>query len=213
MKLSALALYAQAAYNFPEKYFVRRLSDCVIVSIRGTQSIEDFVTDARFLKTGFLDYRAHEGFVGEFNVIWPAIAPLISPLDPVYITGHSLGGALATLVAMEVKREHGNDPIVATFGSPRVFDPEGALAYNAMCPATTRVVHRWDLVPRIPKIDYQHVEGELHLDDKGRVLLDDDHWLRNLGRIIWSDASGLSLENHHMPTYLDAVFGYELLDN
>lgn len=209
MILSSFASYAQAAYDYAGPYLFRRLSDCVIISVRGTRDPKDFVTDARFLKTDFLGFWAHEGFVSEFNAIWNAVSRSVSPMDIVYITGHSLGGAIATLLAFAFKVRLGVESEVVTFGSPRVFDPEGVRAYNGLCPRTTRVVHRWDLVPRIPKLDYSHVNRELHLDDNGKVLLPDHHFLRRLFRILCSDLDGLSLENHKMRTYLNAVYAYE----
>lgn len=209
MKLSALASYSAAAYNYQGPFFIRRLMDCVIVSIRGTRDPADFITDLQFIKCRFLGYGAHSGFVDEFCDLWGPVSSRLSIHDKVYITGHSLGGGIATLLALALKMHHNIDSTVATFGSPRVFDSAGADAYNRMCPDTIRVVHKLDLVPRIPKIDYEHVDRELHLDDDGKKLLTDGHWLRWLLKILKADVEGLSLANHHMPSYVKAVFAYE----
>lgn len=211
VKLSALAMYANAAYNFAGPFIVRRLTDCVIVSVRGTRDPADFITDMECLKCKFLGHNAHSGFVDEFCDLWGPISNQLSRSDKVYVTGHSLGGAVATILAWALKAHHDIDSTVATFGSPRVFDSAGAEAYNQAVPNTTRVVHKLDLVPRVPKIDYQHVDKELHLDDDGVVLLSDAHWFKWLLRVFISDVDGVSLANHHMPTYLRSVFAYEEL--
>lgn len=209
MKLSALAMYANAAYSYAGAYHFRRLSDCVVISVRGTRDPMDFVKDLQFIKHRFLGFGAHSGFVEEFCDLWMPIHEQISISDKVYITGHSLGGAIATLLAMALKAHFQINSNVVTFGSPRVLDEAGAEEYNRLVPNTIRVVHKLDLVPRIPKLGYQHVSQELHLDDSGRKLLNHDHWLMYLLKILRSDLDGMSLENHHMRGYLRAVDRYE----
>ena len=87
----------------------------------------------------------------------------------VFVTGHSLGGALATLFACELSRRSasgsravGRDPLAVTmynFGSPRVGDGVFCDAYNALVPDSVRVVNRADLVPTLPALlGYRHVE-------------------------------------------------------
>ena len=87
----------------------------------------------------------------------------------VFVTGHSLGGALATLFACELSRRSasgsravGRDPLTVTmynFGSPRVGDGVFCDAYNALVPDSVRVVNRADLVPTLPALlGYRHVE-------------------------------------------------------
>lgn len=209
MRLSALASYADAAYRLRDPFRLWRFTDQVVIAVRGTANLEDFLTDIQFLKCKFIGLNAHSGFVEEFCDIWGPVKSKISPADDIYITGHSLGGAVATLLAYALKLHLGINSTVTTFGSPRVFDGAGAEAYNAACPKTTRVVHNLDLVPRIPKLEFEHVEKLLHLTDDGAVALDDDHWLKRLLRIFKSDWNGLSLENHRMPAYIRAVVGYE----
>ena len=43
---------------------------------------------------------------------------------PVLATGHSLGGALATLAAVDIKKKLGGDVEFINFGSPRVGNKE-----------------------------------------------------------------------------------------
>jgi len=76
--------------------------------------------------------------------------------------GHSLGGALATLAAMDIKLNvPGKSVSCYTFGSPKVGDSAFAGAYNKLVPDTHRFVNDTDLVPKIPPFGYEHV-GDLH---------------------------------------------------
>jgi len=69
-------------------------------------------------------------------------------------TGHSLGGALATLAAFRTVSEKwakSEEVLVYTFGQPRVGSYSFATAYNHLVPNSYRVVNAgWDLIPHIP---------------------------------------------------------------
>jgi hypothetical protein len=70
----------------------------------------------------------------------------------VFVTGHSLGGALAVLAASVLLSE-GRQQIAAvyTYGQPRVGDPEFSAAFDAKLGALTfRYVNDLDIVPHVP---------------------------------------------------------------
>ncbi|KAJ1372520.1 hypothetical protein KIN20_034696 [Parelaphostrongylus tenuis] len=62
-------------------------------------------------------------------------------------TGHSLGGALATLAAARIARNYwrGDQITIYTFGQPRVGDVEFALSFDKMIKESYRVVFRRDV--------------------------------------------------------------------
>ena len=82
------------------------------------------------------------------------------------LVGHSLGAALATLVAPAVKILTDNDDVrMYNYASPRVGDPAFVGAYNGLIPESYRVVNLADLVPMVPpstifKWTYEHVPEE-----------------------------------------------------
>jgi triacylglycerol lipase len=96
-----------------------------VLSFRGTEVTEksDVLAD---LKAGknieACGGKVHVGFKGEINKLWPSItAALETNPGNVYVTGHSLGAAMATIAASRMQ-----DRVTAlvTFGSPRVGDKE-----------------------------------------------------------------------------------------
>ena len=96
-----------------------------VLSFRGTEVTEksDVLAD---LKAGknieACGGKVHVGFKGEINKLWPTISKALAD-NPgnVYVTGHSLGAAMATIAASRMQ-----DRVTAlvTFGSPRVGNQE-----------------------------------------------------------------------------------------
>lgn len=81
---------------------------------------------------------------------------VLHPLKPTVITcilsqlsspaGHSLGGALATLAAFDVRRlgkKHGADPAVSciTFGAPRTGNRQFSREFEAMVPDCWHIIN------------------------------------------------------------------------
>jgi triacylglycerol lipase len=124
----------------------------------------DLWVDGRFLPTvRRAGGRVHRGFLGAFEEISDGLDSIVrakSPGQRLWLTGHSLGGALATLAAAHL------DPSViqgvTTYGSPRVGDP----AFVACLPESSmaRHVHRDDWVATVPPafLGYTHA-GALHV--------------------------------------------------
>src|SRR5208283_4495565 len=79
----------------------------------------------------------------------------------VTICGHSLGGAIATLLALDVAANTNfKDPAVYTFASPRTGDQVFVNTYDHWVPDTVRIANRMDLVPKLPLPPlYAHVLG------------------------------------------------------
>ena len=111
----------------------------------------------------------------------------------VYITGHSLGGALALLCGVRMHKEGKGSPVIYTFGAPRAGNHEFGRAANVLS------VHRWvyakDVVCMLPSdriLDYRHA-GQTHNLTKRHHVYHDDSELRAL----FGSAS-----DHHVHHYL-----------
>ncbi|MDG3002475.1 lipase family protein [Paludisphaera mucosa] len=120
---------------------------------------EDLKIDGRFLPAAReAGGRVHAGFLSAFEAISERIDAVVAARRPgqaLWLTGHSLGGALAVLAASHLRET----PIagVYTYGAPRVGDAE----FVATLPTCVhrRFVHRDDLIPRIPPawpLGYRH---------------------------------------------------------
>jgi hypothetical protein len=102
------------------------------------------------------DTGVHTGFGLASQALWDALSSEPKPLagSALYFTGHSLGGALAALLALSAK--DAGMPIrgVYTFGMPRVGGPKFADRYNdALGDVTFRLAYGKDLVSRVPPTD------------------------------------------------------------
>jgi triacylglycerol lipase len=154
------------AYRFENEH------DCVIVC-RGTEPHEwndiraDVNAVAALAETAG---RVHLGFKTEVDDLWPLIEQSIRGVEkPLWFTGHSLGGAMATICAGRCKLSKltGNPVALYTFGSPRV----GTRRYVNYVPL---VHYRWvnnnDIVCRVPPpwMGYRHAGTECYLDAHGQ---------------------------------------------
>lgn len=124
-----------------------------VLAFRGSDplTLPNWVTDSivRLVERDEFDGRVHLGFSSALKKSWPKLESLLGHVGdrPLFLTGHSLGGALAVLTACRLAKQ--DRPVVATytFGAPRVGDPTFCDGYNL---PTYRVVNRLDLVPEIP---------------------------------------------------------------
>lgn len=141
-----------------------------VLAFRGTEfdELRDIVTDLRVKPTAYGSGTAHSGFVAAVTGALEAIHAGL-PSAPIWIVGHSLGGALAQVLAATL--EHPMAAVVS-FGSPRVGDPAfGQGLADLLGPLLLRVTHDRDPVPDFPPkpIGYRHVGPELRLIEGGAV--------------------------------------------
>lgn len=187
------------------------------IAIAGTQDWEDAFKDAMAAHEPFLNGTGvHRGFKGEFDVVWPTIKQVVLPGTTVYVTGHSLGGAIAELIAVALKIEVFINPLVTTFGCPFVGDPQWAALYDRLIPGNTRVVLAWDIVPRWPQGPrWAQTDGLLHITTGGRVIGPTEGWFRKLcywKNIAVEDLKGVSFKDHHIYKYVQGSEAYDKRD-
>jgi Lipase (class 3) len=129
-----------------------------ILAFRGTSSVAEWLEDGDALLkineqgAGSL----HEGFARHFAGMWPWLKKIRAPR---WITGHSLGGAMA-VIAGQAFPEWNAKPTY-TFGAPRV----GNRDFVAGCTVPHwRVVNDLDPVPRLPwDLHYRHAGSPVFL--------------------------------------------------
>ncbi|MBK1879439.1 lipase family protein [Pelagicoccus mobilis] len=150
----------------------------IIVSFRGTESADriDYLTDARFIQKDFTIHgKAHSGFILALSKVESQILYSIkkrtsdAPDKKVWLTGHSMGAALATLFAIKYPEEV--DAVYA-IGSPRTVNKALAQHWHERLPLF-RIVNNNDLVTRVPSPPfYQHIGPTYFLTSEGQLIID-----------------------------------------
>ncbi len=107
----------------------------------------------------------------------------------VTICGHSLGAALATLVALDTALHTPcKDPSLYTFASPRVGNPLFAEALDAAVPRSYRIANRQDLVTHLPPmlpLPYEHVNTKYELNSPRGAIRPTIACMHHLTSYIW----------------------------
>jgi hypothetical protein len=166
--------------------FQEQGSGNAVVAIRGTEGIKEWVQDANF---GSMPFRrvagagcTEDGFTVMYESMTvelsTGVLPVVDALakipwkkpgvNSLTICGHSLGGSLATLFALDVAANAAvpfNTPTVYTYASPRTGDHDFAVKYHQTITTTYRLVDNVDLVPQLPGIfPYRHVTDSIGMD-------------------------------------------------
>jgi predicted lipase len=231
-----LAECSQAAYKLKYKHNLPRLGVTVckvlrdqnnqirgflgvrdgiaIVSIKGTASLKDAEIDANIERREFNGTMVHSGFYNCYKAVRNDVMQFVRKHEHVLITGHSLGAAIASLLAVAIALDTHVDLSIATFGSPRVGDNAFVNLFNSLIKDSVRVVHEFDIVTRVPKAGFNHVDTLLHLNDNGQKVgrfRSACNFLRDLvsfGEIVLADLDGEALRNHHVAAYVRAARKY-----
>lgn len=140
----------------------------------------------------------HSGFAKAYEEILPLQLSILDKKKPVVVTGHSLGGATATIAALDLKQRGYDVHSLTTFGCPRVGAPDFKQIYEKAEIPSFRFVNSYDVVPRIPKIGYDHVGTPFYLASDGKMLNSQESLLKLWP---WNMASE-RVTSHHLPNYI-----------
>jgi triacylglycerol lipase len=135
-----------------------------IIAFAGTDPLNllNWVTD---FYLGQPEADVHEGFLDAAGSVWPQISALVQDAKEqgrrLFLTGHSLGAAIALLIADCAAREKGlKSAEIFVYGAPRVGRAEFVAKYDSEFGKTTyRFVHGRDIVPTVPpaELGFHHV--------------------------------------------------------
>lgn len=154
--------------------------DATVLAFRGTQNVENILTDTDTLFVSEFPYpgRVHCGFAGAVREVWTEVRRILGGpgrSKPLLLTGHSLGGAMATLASIRLASEGYAVHAVYTFGSPRVGDRFFRASYRL---PNYRFVNENDLVPHLPfRWCYKHVGTLRLIDSDGQFTEERAAWV------------------------------------
>jgi triacylglycerol lipase len=210
--------------------FLAKLDGAIAIVFRGTDSLANWIDDGQILTLPFRNKGfVHSGFVGSLDSVWPTIAATLARWKgggrTLWITGHSLGGALALLAAAYLRFPANPATTVPTpiaglytFGQPRV----GTRDFGQACDGDLggsyfRFVNNEDIVPRIPPriLGYWHA-GDVEFIDGGGAIHSDISWWHEILDIVEVGLAGLrqlqvlhpvtdTVKDHSMSLYLAAI--------
>ena len=164
------------AYTFkwPER-------DYTIVAFRGTESLRDVRIDLSIWPRKSGDGRIHRGFLRQWDSLKTSVIQELErpgTTKTIYVMGHSLGGAVATIGALDIQKTFPNNRVVVwTFGSPRVGNAAFVQDFRNHIKQSVRVVRKPDPIPLVPPFPYyKHPENSCRRFDKDNRPIPQDRW-------------------------------------
>jgi len=198
--------------------FVASNDEDLVVAFRGTEPnrIEDWLTDLcyEYFERPVGGGSVHGGFWRAWLAVKSEVVDAVKSQrkmkQNVWVTGHSLGGALACLAGADLPAAH--KPVsIHTFGGPRVGSPEYAKGFKL---SLARYVNNTDIVPHVPlqglliRYRYSHVGLRKIIQADGSVTSSEAAWLRLLRLTAQSTFMGLAsvskqaFANHSLDEYI-----------
>ena len=226
--------------------YMLRTDHFMVLAFRGSQEPQDWLTNFTTQLRGFTiqkdgvtalsSYkgRVHTGFFLGWAIIEESVLAQISRwqkdfaskgkrLPPLYVTGHSLGGALATIAAAGLVDNSIDVAGVYTFGQPRVGDRTFVNQLNSRTQGKIfRFVNNNDLVPHVPPPFsvwnptrfYGHVGKATYFDGKGMMTASGSYTLsRRITAVVSGFAKGVvgsgfnCITDHRMEYYISHLEG------
>lgn len=167
-----IPFHAERVYGF-----VLTDQNSVVLAFRGTSEEREWMRGMSYSQVDRGPGRVHKGLHDTLDSVWTDILAAFYDVDvhnkALWLTGHSLGGSLATVSAHRLEADGFAVHEVHTFGSPPVLDPKAARAFGT---TMYRFVNNEDLVPVLPwptlTDTYEHVGKEVLLLASGRIAKD-----------------------------------------
>ncbi|MDX2469788.1 MAG: lipase family protein [SAR324 cluster bacterium] len=173
--------------------FIAYNDDLAMLVYRGTEpkKVLDWASNADILFEDFGGVKVHSGFLNAYKSVNGEVQKILSEKltdQPLWIAGHSLGGAIATLATYD-RVKNGGDPLknevqlagLYTYGSPRVGNEDFRKDYNRIFKEKTyRMVNNNDVVTRVPPqlFGYGHIGRLKYIKSSGQLVTDPGYWAR-----------------------------------
>jgi pimeloyl-ACP methyl ester carboxylesterase len=149
-------------------YIVSRGPIAVVV-FRGTDDLEDWLANVKVHTRDVAGGSIHSGFYDAYQTLRSKVHEDLDALeaDHIWITGHSLGGALAVACAHDLTQSKVDIHGLVTFGQPMLAKTElAADLSDRLANKYQRFVNAHDVVPRIPPL-YAHTGSIVWFNSDG----------------------------------------------
>jgi triacylglycerol lipase len=162
--------------------------DYLCMAFRGTNELADWLDNINAFRERVLFGEFHRGFWHSVEDVWNVVHEEYVRLReekkrPLFFTGHSLGGAMATVAASRFLHQDLPFTSVYTYGEPRALGKDTARIYNAEAGKRHhRFQNNEDIVTRVPSrlMGYSHVGTCLYIDGDKQIHDDPGFWFRFL---------------------------------
>jgi triacylglycerol lipase len=195
------------------QYFIERDDKAKVqyIAIRGTANKRNVLEDVemRIREDLALAIPVHAGFDATTRLLYADMQPYLRKNYTTYITGHSLGGAIAALLAIHMTDDGYKVEKVVTFGQPKFTTTNGVEKLEFL--ALVRVVDENDIVPMLPPTTiinrvhgvYEHTGPEVILLEGPRYVFLPTHDASRISVGEFGRSLNLAdLDDHHMDNYL-----------
>lgn len=160
--------------------------DYICLAFRGTNETKDWIDNINAFSVKALFGEFHRGFYNSVEDLWHEIEQKIDAIrqerkKPLFITGHSLGGAMASIAASILIHEDKPFTSVYTFGQPRALTQSTSRIFNIECKDRYYRFHNNnDIVTRSPTrlMGYSHVGTYLYITAEGEIHQDVGQWFK-----------------------------------
>lgn len=186
-----------------------------VVSVRGTSNVENALVDIA-IKLQYdekAEVKLHEGFSVAAAAIYAELQGQLDSTKTVHITGHSLGGAVAVILAMYLEKDGFNVGNIITFGQPKVTNLAGSRYYTDL--NLLRVVTPLDMVPMVPPLDpmdirnldiYWHIGTEVLINqDRTFSILQGSTAMLRVTSFTQRMLDEVNVEHHRIDRYIDLI--------
>lgn len=207
----------------------------ILCAFRGTENARDWLTDANIIRVrmdleGVEDNKrplVHWGMLRQFRSVEDKITEYIdeqtkenSEIDTIIYTGHSLGGALATIATVNYGHKYKNlNHKCVSFGAPRCGNTSFKNYFNNVCDFSKRYVNYFDPIPSTPfSLRYTHVCKQDHIENDHLVVRDTEvvrfFWVLYYKFLNWLGWEYDPIDDHKIDLYyehLNRIFEDETL--
>lgn len=200
--------------------------DYYCFAFRGTDQRVDWLDNLNAFPVNVLFGEFHRGFWNAVGDIWDDLFKAYEEKrkthkKPLFLTGHSLGGAMATIASAKLIQMDWPFISTYTFGQPRAVSLDTSRKFDVFAGSRFfRFQNNNDIVTRAPArvMNYSHVGSFIYISQEKKLSNEPGFWYRFLDGV---DGAFESLRyvghidavaDHRMEDYLSAIAAWNWVD-